>query len=148
MKWVVGLFALVTVATIATVGYVILNERDTVPDRLAECAEDAGARQVVRADSLGPMRVDLLQNELLVGDTVGLSNGYRVVYLRPSDDTYDTIVLQRPDQFRLRPTAIIPDRPSTFPFVAFAQGDEARAELLACVDEARAGLDDPPGTPR
>ena len=137
MRWLVGMFALIVVATIATVVYVIVAERDPVPDDLIACAADAGGRRVVRADSIGPMRVDLLRNKLLEGEKVELANGYRVVYLRPVDASYLTIVVQRPDQFDLRPTVVIPDRPSTFPLVSYARGDEDAAALRACVDAAR-----------
>lgn len=147
MKWLVGMFALVCVATVVTVFYVVLNERDAVPDQLIECAEEAGARRIVRADSLGPLRVDLLAGELLEGDTVGLTNGYRIVFLRPTDGSYEAIVLQTPEQFDERPLAVIPDRPSTFPLVAYGRG-EAAEKLVDCVDEERNEGGDAPGAPR
>lgn len=136
MKWLVTLFGVIAVATAVTVVYVVTGERDPVPDELTACVQEAGARRVVRADSIGPMRVDLLRNELLQGEQVMLRNGYRAVQLRPVDGSYVTLVVQRPDQFGLRIVEVIPDRPSTFPLVAYAEGAKVGA-MQACVDEAR-----------
>ncbi|HEU4657812.1 MAG TPA: hypothetical protein VFR97_09815 [Capillimicrobium sp.] len=136
MKWAVALLVAALLATVTTVVVVVLRERDPVPEDLRDCTKDAGGRRVDGADSLGPMRVDLLHGTLREAETVKLRNGYRVTFLRPADDSYVTIVEQGPDQFRLRPLATVRDQPSLFPLVAYAQGDDAR-ELEACVDDLR-----------
>jgi hypothetical protein len=137
MRWALALLVTVLIGTVATVVYVVLEERDPVPDDLEACAlEKVRAARVDGVDSLGPMRVDLLRDRLVEGDTVTLSNGYRVTQLVPRDGGYVTIVLKAPDQFDLPTLETVRDRPSLFTLVARAQGAGADA-LLACVDEQR-----------
>ena len=137
MKWAVALLVTVLVATVATVVVVVLIERDTVPNDLEACAlDEVKARRVDGADSLGPMRIDLLRDRIAEGDTVTLSNGYRVTQLVPRDGSYVTIVLKRPEQFDLPTLETVKDRPSRYPLVAYAQGPGADA-LLDCVDDER-----------
>lgn len=137
MKGAIGLLVTVLIVTVVTVVYIVIEERDTVPNDLEACAlDEVGARRVDGADSLGPMRVDLLRDELAERGTVTLSNGYRVTQLVPQDGTYVTVVVKAPEQFELPTLATVKDQPSRFTLVAFAQGADADA-LLACVDEQR-----------
>lgn len=137
MKGAIGLLVTVLIVTVVTVVYIVIEERDTVPNDLEACAlDEVGARRVDGADSLGPMRVDLLRDELAERGTVTLSNGYRVTQLVPQDGTYVTVVVKAPEQFELPTLATVKDQPSRFTLVAFAHGADADA-LLACVDEQR-----------
>lgn len=137
MKWAVALLVAVLIGTVATVVVVVLMERDTVPNDLEACAlDEVKARRVDGADSLGPMRIDFLRGRIAEGDTVTLSNGYRVTQLVPRDGSYVTIVVKRPEQFDLPTLQTVKDRPSRYPLVAYAQGQGAEA-LLACVDDER-----------
>jgi hypothetical protein len=98
MRWLVGLLGLLVVLCAGTLLAVVLIERDPTGEELRRCADDAGARRIDGADSLGPLRVDLLADTLSVSRPQTLANGYRATYLRPEDGSYLAVAVAREDQ--------------------------------------------------
>jgi len=137
VKWLVGLIAVLVVLAAGALVAVVLIERDPTGEELRACMADAGARRVDGADSLGPLRVDLLAGTLAVDERpVALDNGYRATYLRPADGSYLAVAVVRADQRDRDVVETIRTEPSLLPLVAFAQGANAPA-LAACIDEQR-----------
>jgi hypothetical protein len=136
VKWLAVAVAALGVLALGGLIGVVLIERDPTPTDLRTCAEDAGARRIQGADSLGPLRVDLLAESLQASRPVELSNGYRATFLRPRDGSYLAVAVARSDQAELPVIDTISTEPSLLPLVAYAQGGNAEA-LAACVEEQR-----------
>lgn len=136
MRWLVALLGLLVVLCAGTLLAVVLIERDPTGEELRACTEDAGARRIDGADSLGPLRVDLLADTLSASRPQTLANGYRATYLRPEDGSYLAVAVARDDQGDLDMIEMVRTEPSVLPIVAYAQGERAAA-LEACVDEQR-----------
>jgi hypothetical protein len=136
VKWlaiVVGVFGVLALGGLVAV---VLIERDPTPTDLRSCADDAGARRIAGANSLGPLRVDLLAHTLDASRPVELHNGYVATFLRPRDGSYLAVAVARGDQAGLPVIRTISTEPDILPLVAFAQGGNAEA-LAACVQEQR-----------
>jgi hypothetical protein len=136
MKWLAGATVVLGVLALAALVAVVLIERDPTPTDLRTCVQDAGGRRIDGADSLGPLRVDLLAGTLRADEPIELRNGYRATYLHPEDRSYLAVAVARDDQADMPVIETITTQPSLLPLVAFAQGGNADA-LSACIDEQR-----------
>ena len=135
MKWLIGLAAIVALASLGVAAYIVLKDRDPVPADVRACVSKAGLDQARSSEALGAARIDANDGRLRVtrrwdwGRTSGvLLQGPRKDYAVLALWNDDTPSLARGDVGRR-----VFETPASFPAVVLELPESGR--LVACAEK-------------
>ena len=119
MKWALALLVVVAAATIGTAVYVVLHNRDPVPNDITACVNKAGLTVAHNSAALNVARADVETGALrpVRRWDFGRTDG---VLLQPPDRSYAILVLSNPDAPSLGGDVgrRVYDQPNAFPLVS------------------------------
>ena len=135
MKWLIALVGLIGVAAVGVAVYVVLDNRDPVPNDISACVKKADLTIARSSSALGVVRADAAAGGLRVARRWDFGRTDAVL-LRPESGTYDLLVLSNPDAPSLRGDVgrRAYDTPGSFPLVAVEL--PARGRLAACAQRS------------
>ncbi|HVP03516.1 MAG TPA: hypothetical protein VMT10_13175 [Solirubrobacteraceae bacterium] len=136
MKWALALALLVGVAAVGTAVYVVVHNRDPVPNDISACVTKAGLTVAHNSAALGVARADVAQGALrpVRRWDFGRTDG---VLLQPPDRSYAILALSNPSAPSLGGDVgrRVYEQPSAYPLVAVE--DPVTGRLVRCANASR-----------
>ncbi len=136
MRWAIALVVVVAAATIGTAVYVVLHNRDPVPNDITACVNKAGLTVAHNSAALNVARADVSTGALRPVRRWDFGRTDAVL-LQPPDRSYAVLALSNPDAPSLGGDVgrRVYDQPNAFPLVAVET--PVTGSLVACAKRSQ-----------
>ncbi len=136
MKWAFAVLAVAIVASFATATYIVLGNRDPVPNEISACVKRAGLAQARSQDALSAVRADIAAGGLKIAQRWDWGKTRGVLFEGPAK-SYAMLALWNSDSSSLARADAgekVFNAPGTLPLVSVEVPDNGL--LLRCAQQA------------
>ena len=136
MKWAIALLVVAVIASFGTAIYIVLGNRDPVPNEISACVKKAGLAQARSQDALSAVRADIVAGGLKVAQRWDWGKTRGVLFVGPAK-SYAMLALWNSDSASLAGADAgqkVFDAPGTLPLVSVEVPDGGL--LLSCAQQA------------
>ena len=136
MKWAFAVLIVCIVASFATAIYIVLGNRDPVPNEISACVKRAGLAQARSQDALSAVRADIVAGGLKVAQRWDWGKTRGVLFEGPAK-SYAMLALWNSDSASLAGADAgqkVFDAPGALPLVSVEVPDSGG--LLSCAQKA------------
>ena len=136
MKWAFAVLIVCIVASFATAIYIVLDNRDPVPNEISACVKRAGLAQARSQDALSAVRADIVAGGLQVAQRWDWGKTRGVLFEGPAK-SYAMLALWNSDSASLAGADAgqkVFDAPGALPLVSVEVPDSG--VLLSCAQKA------------
>lgn len=136
MKWAFAVLIVCIVASFATAIYIVLDNRDPVPNEISACVKRAGLAQARSQDALSAVRADIVAGGLKVAQRWDWGKTRGVLFEGPAK-SYAMLALWNSDSASLAGADAgqkVFDAPGALPLVSVEVPDSG--VLLSCAQKA------------
>ena len=132
MKWALGFLVVAIIASFGTALYIVLGNRDPVPNEIAACVKKAGLAQARSQDALSVVRADIAAGPLKITERWDWGKTRAVLFEGPAK-SYAMLALWNSDSASLASSDAgqkVFDAPGALPLVSVEVPDNGA--LLSC----------------
>lgn len=136
MKWAFAFFVVAIIASFGTAIYIVLGNRDPVPNQISACVKKAGLAQARSQDALSAVRADIAAGGLKIAQRWDWGKTRGVLFGGPAK-SYAMLALWNSDSASLANADAgqkVFNAPGTLPLVSVEVPDNGL--LLSCAQQA------------